>query len=46
MLTDDIPTEELIRLIMKSGAFDWLNAEEEDVYSREDGKEVRWPNDS
>jgi hypothetical protein len=35
--TDDISTLELMRLVENSGSFDWLDAEEEDVYSLEDG---------
>lgn len=41
--TDDIPTEELMQLVENAGSFDWLDAAEEDVYSTEDGAEVRWP---
>ena len=43
ILTEDISTEELMQLAMAAGGFDWLNADEEDVYSVEDGKKVRWP---
>lgn len=46
ILTDDISSEELMHLVMESGSFDWLNAEEEDVYSLEDGEEVQWPSES
>ena len=42
VLTDDIPTQELMQLVMESGSFDWLDAKEEDVYSIEDGKGVKW----
>ena len=42
VLTDDIPTQELMQLIMESGSFDWLDSKEEDVYSIEDGKAVKW----
>jgi len=42
LLTDDIPTQELMQLIMESGSFDWLDAKEEDVYSIEDGGGVKW----
>jgi hypothetical protein len=41
-LTDDIPTQELMQLVMESGSFDWLDAKEEGVYSIEDGGEVKW----
>jgi hypothetical protein len=43
MLTDDVSTEELTKLVMDSGSFDWLDSPEEDVYSIEDGKAVQWP---
>ena len=43
MMTDDISTQELTRLVEDSGGFDWLAAPEEDIYSVEDGSAVRWP---
>jgi hypothetical protein len=43
MLTDDVSTEELTKLVMDSGSFDWLDSPEEDVYSIEDGKAMQWP---
>jgi hypothetical protein len=43
MLTDDVSTEELTKLVMDSGSFGWLDSPEEDVYSIEDGKAVQWP---
>ena len=46
VLTDDISTQELMRLVGGAGSFDWLGAEEEDVYSIEDGEAVQWPNES
>jgi len=46
VLTDDISTQEMMRLIDGSGSFDWLDAEEEDVYSIEDGEAVQWPSES
>jgi hypothetical protein len=46
IVTDDISTQELMRLVMESGSFDWLSAEEEDVYSIEDGEAVQWPSAS
>ncbi len=46
VLTDDILTRELTRLVETSGSFDWLEAEEEDVYSMEDGEAVQWPSES
>ena len=46
VLTDDIPAEELMRLIEDSGSFNWLDAEEEDVYSMDDGETVEWPSES
>ncbi|MGB2842925.1 MAG: hypothetical protein WBC40_10725 [Halobacteriota archaeon] len=42
VLTDDIPTQELMQLVMESGSFDWLDSKEEDVYSIEDGEAVKW----
>ncbi|MGB7533749.1 MAG: hypothetical protein WA977_12370 [Halobacteriota archaeon] len=44
VLTDDIPTQELMQLVTESGSFDWLDAKEEDVYSIEDGEAVKWLN--
>jgi hypothetical protein len=38
ILTDDIPAQELTQLVMESGSFGWLDAEEEDVYSIENGE--------
>ena len=40
VLNDDISSQELMQLVENSGSFDWLDAEEEDVYSLEDGKAV------
>jgi hypothetical protein len=45
VIADDISTQELMRLVEDSGSFDWLDAEEEDVYSVEDGEEVEWPSE-
>ena len=42
-LTDDISVQELTELVAASGSFDWLSAEEEDMYSIEDGEAVQWP---
>ena len=42
VLTDDVPTQELMQLVMESGSFDWLDSKEEDVYSIEDGEAVKW----
>ncbi len=42
ILTDDISSEELMRLTMHGGGFDWL-ADEPDIYSLEDGEPVKWP---
>lgn len=33
LLTDDISAQELTELVAASGSFDWLNTEEEDIYS-------------
>ncbi len=46
VLTDDIPSQELMHLVMESGSFDWLDSKEEDVYSIEDGDGVKWPSES
>ena len=43
LLTDDISVQELTELVAASGSFDWLNTEEEDIYSIEDGEAVQWP---
>jgi len=43
VLTNDIPIQELAELVMKSGCFDWLNDEGEDVYTIEDGEAIQWP---
>jgi hypothetical protein len=43
LLTNDISVQELTELVAASGSFDWLSAEEEDIYSIEDGKAVQWP---
>jgi hypothetical protein len=45
-LNDDISSQELMALVTASGGFDWLRAEEEDMYSIEDGDEVQWPSAS
>ena len=42
ILTNEIPTQELMALVETSGSFDWLDTDEEDVYSIEDGEEVEW----
>jgi hypothetical protein len=42
-LTDDISVQELTELLAAAGSFDWLSAEEEDIYSIEDGEAVEWP---
>ena len=46
ILSDDISVHEMMKLIEDSRSFDWLSAEEEDVYSIEDGVSVQWPNRS
>ena len=43
VLTEEMPLEELMELVTKSGSFDWLEAEEEDIYSVQDGEAVQWP---
>jgi hypothetical protein len=46
LITDDISTQELLKLVEDSGSFDWLNQGEEDVYTIEDGEEAAWPSTS
>jgi hypothetical protein len=46
VLTNDIPTQELMQLVMESGSFNWLDAKKEDVYSSEDGEAVKWLSES
>jgi hypothetical protein len=43
ILFDDISSQEMIKLVTAAGSFDWLSAEEEDVYSIKDGEAVQWP---
>ncbi len=43
LLTDDISTDELMKLVENSGSFDWLDSEFEDLYTIKDGDEVQWP---
>jgi hypothetical protein len=43
LLTNDISVQELTELVVASRSFDWLNADEEDIYSIEDGEAVQWP---
>jgi hypothetical protein len=43
VVTDDISTKELARLVMEAGSFDWLDDPSEDVYSATDGDEIEWP---
>ena len=42
ILTNDIPTQELMSLVEDASGFDWLASDEEDVYSMEDGEAVAW----
>jgi hypothetical protein len=46
LVTDDISTKELMRLVMAGGSFDWLDDPREDVYSEQDGEEIVWPSKS
>lgn len=46
LLTDDISTKELMRLVENSGSFDWLDSEFENVYTIEDGEAVQWSKES
>ncbi len=43
LLTDDIAVQELTELVAAASSFDWLKAEEEDLYSLADGEAVQWP---
>ena len=43
LLTDDISVRELTELVAAFGGFNWLNVEEEDIYSLADGEAVQWP---
>ncbi len=43
VLAEEMPLEELMELVTRSGSFDWLEAEEEDIYSVQDGEAVQWP---
>ena len=43
LVTYDISVQELTELVAASGSFDWLSAEEEDIYTLEDGEAVQWP---
>ena len=40
--TDDIPTNEITKLISGSESFDWLDSPEENVYSPTDGVPAQW----
>ncbi len=42
-LTDDLPTPELMEMVMRGGGFDWLNDEREDVSILTDGEAPAWP---
>ena len=42
-VADDIPVGEFTALVAASGSFDWLDGDEEDVYSVDDGESVQWP---
>jgi len=43
LLTNDISAQELTELVAASGSFDWLDAEDEDIYFLADGEAVQWP---
>jgi len=38
--------QELTELVAAAGSFDWLNAEEEDIYALTDGEAVQWSSPS
>ncbi len=42
IIANDIAIEEIMWLAMQGGAFEWL-AEEPELYSPEEGKPVKWP---
>jgi hypothetical protein len=46
VLTDDVSSQELLKIADRSGSFEWLEAKDEDVYSIHDGDEVEWPKES
>ena len=39
---NDIPSEELTKLVEASGGFEWLDNNSEDIYSLKDGAPVQW----
>ena len=41
---DDISVHELMTLVFSGGSFDWLNVNEENIYTIRDGDEAKWPN--
>ena len=43
LLTDAISVQALTELVAVSSSFDWLKAEEADIYSLADGEAVQWP---
>jgi hypothetical protein len=43
VLTQEMPIEELMELVTRSGSFDWLEAEDEDIYSIQYGEAAQWP---
>jgi hypothetical protein len=40
VLSDDISINEMMELVSKSGSFDWLDSNGEDIYSIKDGEAV------
>ena len=40
--TNEIPTQELMRLAEEGRSYNWLASEAQDVYSIEDGEDVEW----
>ena len=42
LVTNDVPINELIEVVSDSGSFNWLNNDEEDIYSLNDGENVQW----
>ena len=46
LMTDDIPAQELMKLVDQTGCFEWLDSETENGYSIDDGDSVQWPEPS
>ena len=42
LVSNDVPINELIDVVSDSGSFNWLNNDEENIYSLNDGENVQW----